>query len=66
MVFNTSDHEPEVIAEAFAAYQHINQRWECIGLSTLNTMTIPCIAVTGMCPTFYPVTRKPGDAVVAG
>ena len=37
--FNPSNPEPQVIAEAIAAYQHNNERRAGIGLPTLNTMT---------------------------
>jgi len=67
-IFNPSDPEPRVIAEAIAAYQHNNQRRKCMGLPTLNTMTIPCITMVWTRPTFYlvPVTRELGDAVITG
>jgi hypothetical protein len=67
-IFYPSDPEPQVIAEAIAAYQHNNQRRERMGLSTLNTMTVPCITMTGTRPTFYlvPVTQELSDAVITG
>ena len=67
-IFNTSDPEPQVIVEAIAAYQHNNQKRECMGLSTLNTMTVPCITMTRTRPTFYlvPVTQELSDAVITG
>jgi len=67
-VFNTSDPEPQVIAEAIAAYQHNNQKRARMGLSTLDTMTVPCITMIGTRPTFYlvPVTQELSDAVITG
>jgi hypothetical protein len=67
-VFNASDPEPQVVAEAIAVYQHNNQHRVRIGLSMLDTMTVPCVTMTGMHPTFYlvPVTRELSDAVITG
>ena len=67
-IFNPSDPEPQVIAEAIAAYQHNNQKRERMGLPALNTMTVPCITMTGTRPTFYlvPVTQELSDAVITG
>jgi hypothetical protein len=67
-VFNPSDPEPQVIAEAIAAYQHNNQRRAGLGLPMLETMTVPCITMTGTRPTFYlvPVTQELSDAVITG
>ena len=67
-IFNPSDPESQVIAEAIAAYQHNNQRRNRMGLPTLNTMTVPCITMVGTRPTFYlvPVTRELSDAVITG
>ena len=67
-IFNPSNPEPQVIAEAIAAYQHNNGRRAGMGLPTLNTMTIPCITMVGTRPTFYlvPVTRELSDAVTTG
>jgi hypothetical protein len=67
-IFNPSNPEPQVIAEAIAAYQHNNERRAGMGLPTLNTMTVPCITMVGTRPTFYlvPVTRELSDAVTTG
>ena len=67
-VFNSSGPEPQVIAEAIAAYQHNNERRQRMGLSTLSTMTVPCITIIGTRPTFYlvPVTEELSDAVITG
>lgn len=39
-----------------------------MGLSTLDTMTVPCITMTGTRPIFYlvPVTQELGGAVING
>ena len=68
MIFNPSDPEAQVIAEAIAAYQYNNQKWQCIDLHTLNTMTVPCITMIRTCPTFYlvPITKELSDAVITG
>jgi hypothetical protein len=67
-IFDPSDPEPQVIAEAIAAYQHNNQKRQRMGLSTLNTMTVPCITMIGTRPIFYlvPVTQELSDAVITG
>jgi len=66
--FDPSDPGPRVIAEAIAAYQHNNWRRACMGLSMLETMTVPCITMTGTHPTFYlvPVTKELSDGVITG
>ena len=60
--------EPQVISEAIAAYQYNNERRGTMGLSSLHTMTIPCITMVGTRPTFYlvPVTEDLSDAVSTG
>lgn len=67
-ILNPSDPEPQVIAEAIAAYQYNNQRPIRMGPPTLNTMTVPFITMVGTRPTFYlvPVTRELSDAVITG
>ena len=66
--YNRPEPEPQVIAEAIAAYQHNNYTRERMGLPTLHTMTIPCITIEGTRPIFYlvPVTRELSDAVITG
>jgi hypothetical protein len=58
--------EPQVIAEAIAVYQYNNRRRQMAGLPTLEAMTIPCITIVDMRPTFYlvPVTQALSNAVV--
>ena len=45
--FYSSNPEPQIIAEAIAAYQYNNDRRARMGLPVLNTMTIPCITMVG-------------------
>jgi len=67
-VFNSKRPEPQVIAEAIAAYQYNNEKRQSRGLPTLDAMTIPCITMVGTRPTFYlvPVTQALSAAVVTG
>jgi hypothetical protein len=67
-LFNGSDPEPQVIAEAIAAFQDNNMRRHNGGLPTLDTMIIPCITMVGTRPTFYlvPVSRALSTAVETG
>ncbi|KAH9970008.1 hypothetical protein BGW80DRAFT_623521 [Lactifluus volemus] len=67
-LFNGSDPEPQVIAEAIAAYQHNNTKRQKERLPTLDTMIIPCITMVGTRPTFYlvPVSRALSTAVMNG
>ena len=67
-IFNSTQPEPQVIAEAIAAYQYNNEKRQTRGLPTLDAMTIPCIAMVGTRPTFYlvPVTQALSIAVVTG
>jgi hypothetical protein len=60
--------EPQIIADAIAAYQYNNRRRKISGLPTLDAMTIPCIIMDGTRPTFYlvPVTQALSIAVVTG
>ena len=68
MVLNSSQPEPQVIAQAIAAYQYNNARRTIEGFPTLDAMTIPCITMDGTRPTFYlvPVTQELGVAVHSG
>jgi len=67
-IFNSTDPEPKVIAEAIAAFQHNNERRAAMSLPTLNTMIIPCITMVRTRPTFYlvPVTQELNNAVITG
>ncbi|KAH9970040.1 hypothetical protein BGW80DRAFT_1461651 [Lactifluus volemus] len=63
-----SQPEPQVIANAIAAYQYNNLQRGTRGLPALDAMTIPCITMAGTRPTFYlvPVTQALSIAVVTG
>jgi hypothetical protein len=60
--------EPQVIAEAIAAFQYNNVTRSRLGMSELEKMTIPCITMIGTRPIFYkvPVTMQLSDAVNSG
>jgi hypothetical protein len=67
-LFSYSDPEPQVIAEAIAAYQYNNDKRERRDMATLDEMVFPCITMVGTHPTFYlvPVSRGLSDAVAIG
>jgi len=67
-MFNSSNPEPQVIAEAIASYQYNNDKRERRGMPILDKMIFPCITMVGTRPTFYlvPVTRELSDAVTTG
>jgi len=67
-IFNRSDPQPQVVAEAIAAFQFNNTKRIASGLPALDAMTIPCLTMTGTRPTFYlvPVTRTLSEAVMTG
>jgi len=67
-IFNKTSPEAQVVAEAISAFQSNNAKREASGLPFLNAMTIPCITMTGTCPTFYlvPVSQNTSDAVILG
>ena len=64
-VFSSSNPEPQVVAEAIAAYQYNNDKRERMGMTTLDKMVLPCITMVGTRPTFYlvPVNRALSNAV---
>ena len=66
--FSSSNPEPQIIAEAIAAFQHNNQKRVEFNLPQLDMMTIPCITMVGTRPFFYqvPVTRQLSDCVATG
>ncbi|KAK7022159.1 hypothetical protein R3P38DRAFT_1110480 [Favolaschia claudopus] len=66
--FNSLDPQSRLVSTAVAAFQHNNKRRVQLGLQPLETMTIPCIIMSGLRPSFYlaPVTRRLCDAVTAG
>ncbi|KAM6502557.1 hypothetical protein JOM56_002534 [Amanita muscaria] len=55
---STCDPEPQVIAQAIAAFQYNNRTRNEFGKPELTYMTIPCITMVGTRPIFYlvPVT----------
>jgi hypothetical protein len=65
---NKTDAESQVVAQAIAAFQFNNKKREDRGLPRLDSMTIPCITMTGTRPTFYlvPVTQDLNHAVITG
>jgi hypothetical protein len=67
-IYSRSKPEPQVIAEAIAAFRHNNQKREDLGLDPLDAMTIPCIVMVGTRPSFYkvPVTQQLSDSVATG
>jgi hypothetical protein len=60
--------EAQVVAGAVAAFQSNNHERESLNLAPLEVMTIPCITLSGTCPTFclVPVTRSLSNAVATG
>ena len=46
-VFSSSNPEPQVVAEAIAAYQYNNDKRERMGMTTLDKMVLPCITMVG-------------------
>jgi hypothetical protein len=50
------DPEPQLIAEAIAAFQHDNARLQRIGMQPIQARTIPGITMVGSTPTFYKIT----------
>jgi len=65
---NMTHAEAQVVADAIAAFQFNNRKREDHGLDPLDVMTIPCITMSGTCPTFYlvPVSSDLSDAVITG
>jgi hypothetical protein len=64
----TGQPEPRIIAGAVAAYQNNNKMREARGLPAIDSMTIPCVAMSGTQPTFYlvPVSSELNIAVMTG
>ncbi|KAF8799454.1 hypothetical protein BYT27DRAFT_7263917 [Phlegmacium glaucopus] len=67
-ISNRTDAEAQVVAEAIAAFQSNNMKRGDSGLPLLNSMTIPCITMSGTRPAFYPVpvTQDLSNAVILG
>lgn len=62
------DPEPQVIAEAVAAFQMNNRNRARLGLEKRDSMSIPAITMVGTRPIFYvvPVTQELSTAVERG
>ena len=67
-ILNPKDPEPQVIAEAIAAFQTNNRILRDLGFNTLNRMVIPCVTMVGTFPHFYlvPVTTELSMGVKVG
>lgn len=65
---STKDPEPQVIAEAIAAFQTNNYNRRQRGREQMDRMSIPCITMVGTRPIFYvvPVTQQLSTAVERG
>jgi hypothetical protein len=65
-VISSSNPEPQVIAEAIAAFQYNNRVRSQLGVHELDSMTIPCIAMIGTRPIFYkvPVTSQLNTSII--
>jgi hypothetical protein len=62
------DPEPQVIAEAIAAFQRNNKSRKDSDLREINRMIIPCITMKGTFPKFYlvPVTEELNNCIATG
>jgi hypothetical protein len=65
-LLNRTSAEPQVVAEAIAAFQFNNVKRAARNQLVLESMTIPCITMVGTNPTFYlvPVTKELSNAVI--
>jgi len=65
---NRTDPEPQLVAEAIAAFYQNNLRRKSAGLDMLDSQIIPGITMVGVVPTFYriPVTTELVRHVQAG
>jgi hypothetical protein len=63
-----SDPEPQIIAEAIAAFQYNNERIKYLGSEVVREYIFPCITMIGTYPTFYKVkiTKELNEAVRSG
>lgn len=66
--FSGRNPEPQIIAEAIAAFQYNNNARESVSLPRIDEMVFPCITMIGTRPTFHkiPVTTQLSSAVAAG
>jgi|SRR5882724_1036751 len=62
------DPEPQVIAEAIAAFQENNKARSDLGLDSVDSMLVPCITMVGTFPRFYlvPVDKELNASVMSG
>ncbi|EJU03398.1 hypothetical protein DACRYDRAFT_21583 [Dacryopinax primogenitus] len=60
--------EPQVIAEAIAAFQYNNERRRDMGLDPLSAWSVPCMTMRGATPTLYvvDVTDELSRAIIHG
>lgn len=67
-VGGTDAAEAQAVAGAVAAFQVNNRQRESLSLASLESMMIPCIILSGTCPTFYlvPVSQGLSNAVATG
>jgi len=65
---NRTDPEPQLIAEAIAAFYQNNLRRRLAGLPMVNSQTFPGITMIGVVPVFYriPITAELVQCVQAG
>lgn len=65
ITISSRDPEPQVIAEAIAAFQNNNRNRQRLGHQELDMMVIPAITMIGTRPIFYlvPVTMSLSDAI---
>lgn len=65
---SSKDPEPQVIAEAIAAFQENNKIRDYDGRAVLREMSLPCITMVGTSPVFYivPVTGDLSENVIMG
>ncbi|KAJ6490224.1 hypothetical protein C8R47DRAFT_1273115 [Mycena vitilis] len=68
MLSNVTDPQSQVIARAIAVFQFNNRKRVDFCREPLESMVIPCIAMSGTRPTFYlvPVTLQLSTAVATG
>ena len=66
--FSQKDPEPQLIAEAIAAFQRDNARRHTLGQDPIDVKVMPAIVLTGSSPTFLkiPVTKELAQAVELG
>ncbi|KAG6813624.1 hypothetical protein H0H92_009241 [Tricholoma furcatifolium] len=60
--------EPQLIAEAIAAFQYNNKTCRAHSLPVLDSAIMPCICMIGLVPSFFlvPVTTQLSDCIATG